>query len=66
MLFRSLYVNTLAAWPTKLTLSPDLANDIERQLVSENILPQHQPDLSLLQSMGHPPIATAYWDTLFQ
>lgn len=58
--------NTLAAWPTKLTLSPDLADEIQRQLVADNILPRHQPDLSLLQSMGQPPIAAAYWDTLFQ
>ncbi|HDY81885.1 MAG TPA: FAD-dependent oxidoreductase [Halieaceae bacterium] len=58
--------NTLAAWPTKLALSPDLADEIQRQLVADNILPRHQPDLSLLQSMGQPPIAAAYWDTLFQ
>jgi glycine/D-amino acid oxidase-like deaminating enzyme len=58
--------NALAAWPTKLTLSPDLADEIQRQLVTDNILPRHQPDLSLLQSMGQPSIAEPYWDTLFQ
>ena len=58
--------NALAAWPTKLTLSPDLADEIQRQLVTDNIQPRHQPDLSLLQSMGQPSIAAAYWDTLFQ
>ncbi len=58
--------NTLAAWPTKLTLSPDLADEIQRQLVTDNILPRHQPDLALLQSMGQPPIAETYWDRLFQ
>jgi hypothetical protein len=58
--------NTMAAWPTKLTLSPDLADEIQRHLVTDNILPRDQPDLSLLQSMGQPSIAKTYWDTLFQ
>ncbi|RLA46519.1 MAG: glycerol-3-phosphate dehydrogenase [Gammaproteobacteria bacterium] len=58
--------NTLAAWPTKLTLSPDLADQIQRRLMSDNILPRYRPDLSLLQSMGQPPIAAPYWDTLFR
>ena len=58
--------NTLAAWPTKLTLTPSLGDEVQRQLEAANILPRHQPDLSLLQASGHPPIAPAYWDTLFQ
>ena len=58
--------NTLAAWPTKLTLSPDLADAIQHDLAADNILPRHQPDLSMLQSMGQPSIAKTYWDTLFQ
>ena len=58
--------NTLAAWPTKLTLCPDIGDRVQRQLAKANILPRHQPDLSLLQPLGHPPVAEAYWDTLFQ
>jgi glycerol-3-phosphate dehydrogenase len=58
--------NALAAWPTKLTLGPDLADEIERQLASAKILPRHQPDLTPLLNLGRPPVATAYWDTLFQ
>ena len=58
--------NTLAAWPTKLTLCPDLADAIERQLVADGISPRHQPDLSALAPLGTPPVATPYWDTLFQ
>ena len=58
--------NALAAWPTKLTLSPDLGNEVVRQLVAEGILPHHQPDLSLLEPLGRPLIAATYWDTLFQ
>ena len=57
--------NARAAWPTKLTLSPDLADEIERQLVAEQILPRHQPDLAPLATLGRPPVATPYWDTLF-
>jgi glycerol-3-phosphate dehydrogenase len=57
--------NARAAWPTKLTLSPDLADEIERQLLAEQILPRHQPDLAPLAALGRPPVATPYWDTLF-
>jgi glycine/D-amino acid oxidase-like deaminating enzyme len=57
--------NARAAWPTKLTLTPELADDIERQLAADNILPRFQPDLAPLAALGHPPVATAYWDTLF-
>jgi glycine/D-amino acid oxidase-like deaminating enzyme len=58
--------NTLVAWPTKLSLSPNLADEIERELETDNIVPHHRPDLSPLAHLGRPPIARAYWDTLFQ
>jgi len=58
--------NALAAWPTKLTLTPDLADEVERQLAAADIPPRHQPDLAPLQSLGKPPLAATYWDTLFQ
>lgn len=57
--------NARAAWPTKLTLSPNLADEIERQLLAERILPRYQPDLAPLAALGRPPVATPYWDTLF-
>jgi glycerol-3-phosphate dehydrogenase len=57
--------NALAAWPTKLTLGPDLADEIERQLVAAGVLPRHQPDLAPLAGLGRPAVASAYWDTLF-
>jgi glycerol-3-phosphate dehydrogenase len=56
--------NALAAWPTKLTLAPDLADQIERQLVAANVLPRHRPDPAPLAGLGRPPVASAYWDTL--
>lgn len=58
--------NTLAAWPTKLTLCPHLGDELQRQLDDQNIRPRHQPDLSLLARLGQPPIAPPFWDTLFQ
>jgi len=56
--------NVRAAWPTKLTLCPDLAGELERQLAAEHILPRHQPDLSALAHLGRPPLAAPYWDSL--
>ena len=57
--------NARAAWPTKLTLSPDLADEVERQLQADNIRPLHRPDLAALGHLPRPPLATPYWDTLF-
>jgi glycine/D-amino acid oxidase-like deaminating enzyme len=58
--------NARAAWPTKLTLCPDLADEFERQLGAENILPRHPQDLSALAGLARPGIARPYWDTLFR
>ncbi len=61
--------NVLAAWPTKLTLSPNLAEAIEQKLAARGIRPQHNPDLSLLMNLGAsgpaPGIAPNYWDNMF-
>ncbi len=57
--------NTLAAWPTKLTLSPDLANSIEVLLQAQGILPGDPVDLSPLQGLGRPAVAHTWWDELF-
>ena len=57
--------NARAAWPTKLTLCPDLADEFERQLAAENILPRHPQDLAALAGLDRPGIARPYWDTLF-
>tara|TARA_R110002110_G_scaffold205066_7_gene417128 strand:- start:266025 stop:267221 length:1197 start_codon:yes stop_codon:yes gene_type:complete len=57
--------NALVAWPTKLTLSPDLGNAVEKALQERGIQPQHQPDLATLSALGQPPVAKACWDSLF-
>jgi glycerol-3-phosphate dehydrogenase len=58
--------NARVAWPTKLTLCPDLGNELERQLAADGIVPQHRPDLTPLATLSRPPLAVPYWDTLFQ
>jgi hypothetical protein len=57
--------NARVAWPTKLTLCPDLADEFERQLAADDILPRHPQDLSALAGLARPGIARPYWDTLF-
>jgi hypothetical protein len=57
--------NALAAWPTKLSLSPHLADEIEARLDAEGVAPGTGDDLSALQALGRPSPAATYWDTLF-
>ncbi len=58
--------NTLVAWPTKLSLCPDLGKAIQKELDAAGIQPIHGADLSMLQPLGQPAIASNLWDTLFQ
>ena len=57
--------NTLVAWPTKLSLSPDLGNEIERHLSEHKLGPNHPQDLRLLAHLPKPAIAATLWDSLF-
>tara|TARA_R110001592_G_scaffold363393_1_gene687163 strand:- start:2808 stop:4004 length:1197 start_codon:yes stop_codon:yes gene_type:complete len=56
--------NALVAWPTKLTLTPDLASAVERQLEEQNISPRHPQQLAALANLTQPPMAATYWDSL--
>ena len=58
--------NTLAAWPTKLSLSPDLGNEIDRSLEEDGIVPRFNPDLKSLEHLPRPDIAPTCWDARFQ
>jgi FAD dependent oxidoreductase len=58
--------NTLAAWPTKLTLTPNLADSIEHLLHKDRVRPGPLADLSVLEPLGRPSVAPTTWDTLFQ
>ena len=57
--------NALAAWPTKLTLSPNLADEIELSLRRDGVVPGPAPDLSPLASLPAPGIAPTSWDQVF-
>ena len=56
--------NALVAWPTKLTLTPDLASQVQRQLEEQHITPKHPQPLAPLAGLTPPPVATSYWDRL--
>lgn len=58
--------NALVAWPTKLSLAPDLGDEVERRLVAAAVLPRHTPALSPLAGLGRPPVAEPCWETLFR
>ncbi len=58
--------NALVAWPTKLSLSPHLGDEIELALGQREIAPGGPCDLSALQGLGTPDQAPVYWDSLFQ
>jgi glycerol-3-phosphate dehydrogenase len=57
--------NVLTAWPTKLTLSPHLADEIESALANDNIKPGLPVDLAPLKALGTPAVAATCWDMLF-
>jgi len=57
--------NALVAWPTKLSLAPNLADEIDAALAQRGIAPGPCTDLSELQELGRPGMAQPCWDTLF-
>ena len=57
--------NALVAWPTKLSLSPNLADEIDAALEERGIVAGPATDLSGLEPLGRPAVASTYWDTLF-
>jgi hypothetical protein len=58
--------NLLVAWPTKLTLAPNLANQALELLVQAGIHPSAQPAaFELAKFLPKPPIAPTPWDLAF-
>ncbi|MGH1470524.1 MAG: FAD-dependent oxidoreductase [Cellvibrionaceae bacterium] len=57
--------NILVAWPTKLTLAPNLSNEVVALLNKNTIKPSQKNKLSLepLQFLGRPDIALPPWET---
>lgn len=58
--------NALVAWPTKLSLSPHLADEIQQELAKAGVHPRYAEDLTPLASLGRPAIAATYWDRLLR
>jgi glycine/D-amino acid oxidase-like deaminating enzyme len=58
--------NALVGWPGKLTLAPRLGDALLDALRQRGILPRHEPDLSGLQALPRPRLASPCWDTLFR
>jgi len=56
--------NLLVAWPTKLTLAPNLANRVLDLLQRAGIQPSDKHNLDLMD-LPHPPIAPTPWELAF-
>ncbi|MCB1615208.1 MAG: FAD-dependent oxidoreductase [Pseudomonadales bacterium] len=57
--------NVLVAWPTKLTLSPNLANEVLSTLEATGIAPAHPFNPDALGDWPRPAIAQTPWDKAF-
>ena len=59
--------NILVAWPTKLTLAPNLANQVLDLLKTSGLQPSYNETTkaSLRGVLQHPPIAAAPWEIAF-
>ena len=58
--------NVIVAWPTKLTLSPNMADQVISYLQADNIKAAATGHhLDALQSLPTPSMGTPYWDRLF-
>ncbi len=56
--------NVITCWPTKLTLAPNLATEVEQLLLDDSITPKYS-ETNTLSEMEYPNIAQACWDRLF-
>lgn len=57
--------NVIATWPTKLTLAPSLASEVEDLLIAEGLQPSGSPLPPALAALPAPPLARPCWETLF-
>ncbi|ROR98814.1 glycerol-3-phosphate dehydrogenase [Sinobacterium caligoides] len=57
--------NVTVAWPTKLTLAPNLADTVIEQLEQKAITPTKATNADILASLGTPEIARPIWETEF-
>lgn len=57
--------NVIVAWPTKLTLAPNMANEVNRLLQQQAVVPSAKGDPSALRVLPKPDIGTPCWESLF-
>lgn len=57
--------NVIVAWPTKLTLAPNLANEVVALLQQDAVTPSRQQRWQQLDYLAAPPVAKPPWDVLF-
>ncbi len=57
--------DVIVAWPTKLTLAPNLAQRVNQLLQKDSITLGEAADISALSTLGTPPIAAPCWETHF-
>jgi hypothetical protein len=62
--FAKSYNNVIVVWPTKLTLSPNLATDVVGLLRQQQVSPRY-PGLNLLASLPRPKVAQPVWESIF-
>ena len=56
--------NVIVAWPTKLTLTPHLANEVLGLLRLQGIKPKFS-ELNLLEGLPRPELALPFWDGVY-
>ncbi|MDX9875670.1 MAG: FAD-dependent oxidoreductase [Spongiibacteraceae bacterium] len=57
--------NVITAWPTKLTLAPDMADEVQKQLPPPDPARANTLPLEVISSLPQPPFAQPCWETLF-
>lgn len=57
--------NVIVSWPTKLTLAPNMADEVCELLARDSIQPGGQQLDPCLAALKSPAIGTPYWDKLF-
>ncbi|MEH6557767.1 MAG: FAD-dependent oxidoreductase [Oceanicoccus sp.] len=57
--------NVIVSWPTKLTLAPNMADEVTRLLDQDAIRPAGQQQDDVLSSLKKPTVSLPCWETLF-
>ena len=58
--------NVIVSWPTKLTLAPNMADEVNKLLMADDITPQHKELSPELEKLPKPKVGTPCWETVFR